>query len=174
MPPSSHATIRHTNDQALFSLDAEVDADVDRAKAVLALVEDQRLPIINRLQDEAVSVLLQVLYFFHQGRVQFFVNGYRARLIDAHGQGVLPKKAPKPGKNRPPRAVQDGHALAPNPEQADDDSSEGHDVHGHDASPSGVQRLGKDGRPIMTHAGHDRACSQSRASTGRLVEGRRR
>jgi hypothetical protein len=36
-------------DQAVFSLDAEVDADVDRAKAVLALVEDQHLPIINRL-----------------------------------------------------------------------------------------------------------------------------
>jgi hypothetical protein len=142
-------------DQAVFSLDAEVDADVDRAIAVLALVEDQHLPVINRLQEEAVSVLLQVLYFLHQGRVQFLGNDYRARLIEAHGQGILPKKAPKPGKNRPPRVVQDGHAPAPNPEQADDDSSEWHDVHVHDASHNRVQRLGKDGRPIMSHAGHE-------------------
>jgi hypothetical protein len=106
-------------DQAVFSLDAEVDADVERAKAVLALVEDQHLPIINnRLQEEAVSVLLQVLYFLHQGRVQFLVNDYRARLIEAHGQGALPKKAPGPGRNRPPRVIQDIHVPAPNSEQA--------------------------------------------------------
>ncbi len=37
-------------DQAVFPLDAEVDADVDRAKAVLVLVEDQHLPFINKLQ----------------------------------------------------------------------------------------------------------------------------
>jgi hypothetical protein len=42
-------------DQAVFTLDVEVDFDVDRAKAVLALVQDQHLPIINKLQDEAVS-----------------------------------------------------------------------------------------------------------------------
>jgi hypothetical protein len=67
----------------------------------------------------------------------------------------LPKKAPKPGKNRPPRAVQDDHAPAPNPEQADDESSAGHDVQAHDASHNWVQRLGKDGRPIMSHTGHE-------------------
>ncbi len=101
-----------------------------------------------------MSVLLQVLYFLHQGRVQFLASDYRARLIEAHGQGVLPMKAPGPGKNRPPRAIHDVHAPAPNSEQADDASSEGHDVHGHDASHNRVQRLGKDGRPIMSHAGH--------------------
>ena len=102
----------------MYSLDAEVDADVERAKAVLALVEDQHLPTINRLQEEAVSVLLQVLYFFHQGRVQFLASDYRARLIEAHGQGVLPKKAPGPGRNRPPRVIQNIHVPAPNSEQA--------------------------------------------------------
>jgi hypothetical protein len=39
--------------------------------------------------------------------------------------------------------------------QANDDTSQVHDVHGQDAAPSRVQRLGKDGRPIMTHAGHE-------------------
>jgi hypothetical protein len=48
-------------DQTVYSLDAEVDTDVERAKAVLAFVEEQHLPTINKLQDEAVSVLLQVL-----------------------------------------------------------------------------------------------------------------
>jgi hypothetical protein len=81
-------------DQAFFSLDVEVDADVDRAKAVLALVEDQHLPIINNLQGEAVSVLLQVLYALHQGHVQFLLGDYRGRLIDVHGQGrkLFPKR----------------------------------------------------------------------------------
>jgi hypothetical protein len=75
------------------------------------------LPTINRLQEEAVSVLLQVLYFLHQGRVQFLANDYRARLIEAHGQGVLPKKAPGPGRNRPSRVISDIHVPAPNSEQ---------------------------------------------------------
>jgi hypothetical protein len=123
-------------DQAVFSLDAEVDADVEKAKAVLALVEDQHLSIINRLQEEAVSVLLQVLYFLHQG------------------PGVFPTKAPGLGKNRPPRVIQDVHAPAPKPEQADDDSSKGHDVHVCGAFYKRVQRLGKEGRPVMSHAGH--------------------
>ncbi len=50
--------------------------------------------------------------------------------------------------------IQDVHAPAPKPEQADDDSSDGHDVHVRDASHKRVQRLGKDGRPVMSHAGH--------------------
>ena len=64
----------------MYSLDAEVDTDVERAKAVLAFVEEQHLPAINKLQDEAVSVLLQVLYALHQGRVQFLMGDYKARL----------------------------------------------------------------------------------------------
>ncbi len=50
--------------------------------------------------------------------------------------------------------IQDVHAPAPKPEQADDDSSDGHDVHVRDASHKRVQHLGKDGRPVMLHAGH--------------------
>jgi hypothetical protein len=99
-------------DQALFSLDAEVDTDVERAKAVLALVEEQQLPAIIKLQDEAVSVLLQVLYALHQGRVQFLMGDYKARVIEAHGQEAFPSR-----RNRPPRAIQDVYAPAPKSEQ---------------------------------------------------------
>ena len=99
-------------DQAVFSLDAEVDADVERAKAVLALVEEQQLPAIIKLQDEAVSVLLQVLYALHQGRVHFLMGDYRARVIEAHGQEAFPSK-----RNKPHRAIQEVYVPAPKLEQ---------------------------------------------------------
>jgi hypothetical protein len=51
-----------------------LDVDVDRAKAVLALAEDQHLPIINRLQEEAVSVLLL-------GRVVACLLGIRSKRV---------------------------------------------------------------------------------------------
>ncbi len=139
-------------DQAVFSLDAEVDVDVERAKTVLALVDDQHLPTINRLQEEAVSVLLQVLYFLHQGRVQFLANDYRARLIEAHGQGALPKKASGLGKNRPPRAIQDIHHVpAPKSEQARVDltKEEGED----DGESTNSQDSGSS--PIYTSGGEE-------------------
>jgi hypothetical protein len=63
--PCDHAAY----DQAVYSFDAEIDTDVERAKAVLTFVEEHHLPAINKLQDEAVSVLLQVLYALHQGRL---------------------------------------------------------------------------------------------------------
>jgi hypothetical protein len=99
-------------DQAVFSLDAEVDADVERAKAVLALVEEQQLPAIIKLQDEAVSVLLQVLYALHQGRVHFLMGDYRARVIEAHGQEAFPSK-----RNKPHRAIQEVYVPALKSEQ---------------------------------------------------------
>jgi hypothetical protein len=103
-------------DQAVFSLDAEVDADVERAKAVLALVEEQQLPAIIKLQDEAVSVLLQVLYALHQGRVHFLMGDYRARAIEAHGREAFSSK-----HNKPRRAIQDVYVPALKSEQVQGD-----------------------------------------------------
>ena len=91
----------------MYSLDAEVDTDVERAKAVLAFVEEQHLPAINKLQDEAVSVLHQVMYALHQGRVQFLMGDYKARLIEAHGQEAFPPRVSNRNKDRPPRVIQD-------------------------------------------------------------------
>jgi hypothetical protein len=142
-------------DQAVFSLDAEVDADVDRAKAVLALVRDQHLPIISKLQNEAAFVLLQVLYALYQGHVQFLLGDYKDRLIDAHSPEAFPKKVSRQGKDGLPRSFRDKRAPAPDTEQADDDLSKVLDVHGPDAFPKRMQRLGKDGRPLMTYAGHE-------------------
>jgi hypothetical protein len=92
-----------------------------------------------------VSVLLQVLYFLHQGRVQFLVNDYKARLIEAHGQGALAKKAPGPGKSRPPRVIQDvQHAPAPKSEQArvdltkEEGEDDGESTNSHDSGSSPI------------------------------------
>ncbi len=104
-------------DQAVFSLGAEVDTDVERAKAVLAFVEEQQLPAIIKLQDEAVSVLLQVLYALHQGRVQFLMGDYKTRVIEAHGREAFPSRVLNRNKDRPPRAIQDVHVPAPKSEQ---------------------------------------------------------
>jgi len=105
-------------DQAVFSLDAEVDADVERAKAVLASVEEQHLPAIIKLQDGAVSVLLQVLYALYQGRVQFLMGDYKTRVIEAHGREAFPSRTSNRNKDRPPRVIQDVHVPAPKLEQA--------------------------------------------------------
>jgi hypothetical protein len=105
-------------DQAVFSLDAEVDADVERAKAVLASVEEQHLPAIIKLQDGAVSVLLQVLYALYQGRVQFLMGDYKTRVIEAHGREAFPSRVSNRNKDKPPRAIQDVHVPAPKLEQA--------------------------------------------------------
>jgi hypothetical protein len=56
-------------DLAVACLDVEVDLDVTRARAVLKTTQEQFLPVIIKEQREAVSVLLQVLYFLHQRHV---------------------------------------------------------------------------------------------------------
>ncbi len=64
-------------------LDVEVDEDLSTARAVLKTVQEQCLAVIVQAQREAVSVLLQVLYFLHQGHVQFLIGDYRARILNA-------------------------------------------------------------------------------------------
>jgi hypothetical protein len=128
-------------DQVVFPLDAEVDTNADKAKADLALVQDQQLlPIISKLQDEAVSVLLQVLYALHQGHVQFLLGDYRGRLIDAHGSDAFPK-APRLGKDGIPRNFQDGRPPTPNLEQVVVDMSKHNDAESTDSKDSGSSIL---------------------------------
>ncbi len=70
--------------------------DVAEARKILKTVQDTCLDRILQAQRNAVSVLLQVLYFLHQGHVQFLMGNYRARVLDAHGPDAFPK-APRPG-----------------------------------------------------------------------------
>jgi hypothetical protein len=69
--------------------------------------------------DEAVSVLIQVLYALHQGHVQLLMGDYKTRVLDVHDPDAFPKvRAPNLGKDELPRTILDSDVPAPNPEQA--------------------------------------------------------
>ncbi len=84
-------------DLAVGNLDAEVDDDAAEACKILKTVQETCLTAIVQAQRKAVSVLLQVLYFLHQGHVQFLMGDYKARVLDAHGPDAFPKNVPRPG-----------------------------------------------------------------------------
>ena len=106
-------------DDAVANLDAEVDHNLFKAKLTLEVVQEQQLPAIIKAQNEAVSTLLQVLYFLQQGHVQFLVGDYKARVIDAHGHDAFTAKVrtKKPGKDGLPRSIHDvGNVSTPPPD----------------------------------------------------------
>jgi hypothetical protein len=106
-------------DLAVGNLDVEVDDDVAEARKILKYVQDTCFAAIVQAQRKAVSVLLQVLYFLQQGRVQFLMGDYRARVLDAHGADAFPK-APRPGTVAIVHA-RDIRPPAPNNEQEEVD-----------------------------------------------------
>ncbi len=57
----------------------------------------------NKLEHEATSVLLQVLYSLHRGHVQFLMADYKSRIIDAYPNAFA--------RVRPPRLGKDGQPL---------------------------------------------------------------
>jgi hypothetical protein len=96
-------------DDAIRRLDSEVDSDVRSARLVLEIIQEQNLPAIIKAQNEAVSTLLQVLYFLQQGHVQFLIGDYKARVIGVYGPDTFTArvKAKKLGKDGLPRKVHD-------------------------------------------------------------------
>ncbi len=163
-------------DQAVFSLDAEVDTDVERAKTVLAFVEQQHLPAIIKLQDEAVSVLLQVLYALHQGRVQFLVGDYKARVIEAHGREAYPSRVSNRNKDRPPRAIQDVHVPAPKFEQArvdltkEEGEDDGESTDFEDSGSSPIYTSGGEEDKANTHVPSQKEATRSQMGTSTSLE----
>jgi hypothetical protein len=133
-------------DLAVAYLDAELDIDVSKARTVLKITQEQFLPVIVKAQNEAVSVLLQVLYSLHQGHVQFLSGDYRARVLDVHGPDAFRKRAPRLGKDELPHTFLDNHALVRNPEQAVVDMSRLVDISKDDDPESPV--LEDSGSPI--------------------------
>ena len=96
-------------DAAVLHLDSEVSHDLRAAKLSLETVQERLLPAMVKAQNEAVSVLLQVLYFLQQGHVQFLMKDYRARVLEAHGNDAFTSKVKtkKPGKDGLPRPIHD-------------------------------------------------------------------
>ena len=96
-------------DAAVLHLDSEVSHDLRAAKLSLETVQERLLPAMVKAQNEAVSVLLQVLYFLQQGHVQFLMRDYKARVTEAHGNDAFTSKVKtkKPGKDGLPRPIHD-------------------------------------------------------------------
>ncbi len=124
-----------TYDLAVGCLDAEVDDDVAEARKILKTVQETCLTAIVQAQRNAVSVLQQVLYFLHQGHVQFLMGDFRARVLDAHGADAFPK-APRPGAVAIVH-VRDIRSPAPNNKQAEVDMNQEGDDESTDTKDSG-------------------------------------
>jgi hypothetical protein len=105
---------REDYEEAVHTLDSEVSPDLRTAKNTLDLVREQRLPAIVKAKDEAVSTILQVLYFLQQGHVQFLMGDYRTRILEAHGHDAFTVKVrtQKPGKDGLPRAIHDTTSIS--------------------------------------------------------------
>jgi hypothetical protein len=112
VPSSSLVGTRHMITRSLASMPKWILT----ARAVLKITQEQFLLVIIKAQNEAVSVLLQVLYALHQGHVQFLMGDYRTRVLDIHGPDAFPQvRAQRLGKDGLPRTILDGHAPAPTP-----------------------------------------------------------
>jgi hypothetical protein len=75
------------------------------------------LPAIVKAKNEAISTILQVLYFLQQGHVQFLMGDYKARVHEAHGHDAFTVKvrAKKLGKDGLPRSIHDVDLSNPAP-----------------------------------------------------------
>jgi hypothetical protein len=113
-------------EDAVRDLDSEVDPDLRTAKLTLEIIQEQRLLAIVKAQNEAVSVLLQVLYFLQRGHVQFLIGDYKARILEAHGHDAFTAKVKtkKPGKDGLPRSIHDVDPSNPTPGQTVDISQD--------------------------------------------------
>jgi len=65
------------------------------------------MPTIVKLECEATSVLLQVLYALHRGHVQFLMADYRSRIIKAYPNAFTKIRPPRLGKDGLPLKIRD-------------------------------------------------------------------
>jgi hypothetical protein len=86
-------------DDTVRELSAEVDDDLDDAKFTFKRAEEKVLPALVKLEHEATSVLLQVLYTLHRGHVQFLMADYKSRIIDAYPNAFAKIRTTKLGKD---------------------------------------------------------------------------
>jgi hypothetical protein len=94
-------------DDAVEELGAEIDGDLDDAKFTLKRVEEKVLPALVKLEHEATSVLLQVLYSLHRGHVQFLMSDYKSRIIEAYPHAFARVRPPRLGKDGQPLKITD-------------------------------------------------------------------
>ncbi len=80
-------------------LGAEIGDDLDDAKFTLKRVEEKVVPSLVKLECEATSFLLQVLYALHRGHVQFLMTDYKSRIIEAYPNAFAKVRTSKLGKD---------------------------------------------------------------------------
>jgi hypothetical protein len=85
--------------EAVKELSEEVADDLDDANFTLKRVEEKTMPELLKLECEATSVLLQVLYALHRGHVQFLMGDYKSRTVDAYPNAFAKVRPPKLGKD---------------------------------------------------------------------------
>jgi hypothetical protein len=140
-------------DDAVKTLDSEVDSDLRKAKLILEIIQEQNLPVIVKAQNEAVPAFL--LYFLQRGHVQFLIGDYKARILDAHGHDAFTTKVrtKKLGRDGLPRSIHDVNSSTSTPgrtvdmSQSDDEGAVGSDDEG---SESHLNRDGE-GKLADTH-----------------------
>ena len=86
-------------DDAVEELGAEIGDDLDDAKFTLKRVEEKVVPSFVKLEREATSVLLQVLYALHRGHVQFLMTDYKSRIIEVYPNAFPKLRTTKLGKD---------------------------------------------------------------------------
>ncbi len=86
-------------------LSEEVFDDLDDAKTILKDAAEKVLPALVKLECEAPSVLLQVLYSLHRGHVQFLAADYKSRIIEAYPHAFAKIRPPKLGKDGQPLKI---------------------------------------------------------------------
>ncbi len=106
--PCEHAEY----DEAVEELNAEVADDLADAKLTLEDVQGSFVPAIVKLESEAASVLLQVLYALHLGHVQFLMVDYKSRVIEAYPNAFAKVRPPRLGKDGLPRRIKDVGSTA--------------------------------------------------------------
>jgi hypothetical protein len=107
VPSSSRANTRSTYDETVEELGDEVGDDLIDAKFLLKRTEDKIMPTIVKLECEATSVLLQVLYALHRGQVQFLMADYKSRIIEAYPNSFAKIRLPRLGKDGLPLQIRD-------------------------------------------------------------------
>jgi hypothetical protein len=98
---------QHAEYDEAEELNAEVSGDLAEAKLTLENIQDGFVPAIAKLESEAPSVLLQVLYALQLGHVQFVMVDYKSRIIEAYPNAFAKVRPPRLGKDGLPRKIED-------------------------------------------------------------------
>jgi hypothetical protein len=92
-------------DETVRELNDEVGDNLDDAKFTLKRVEEKVVPALVKLEFDATSVLLQVLYALHRGHVQLLMADYKSRILEAYPHAFAKARPPRLDKYGLPKGI---------------------------------------------------------------------